>query len=93
MYTEWGQKHLIDKFKELNLTEEETAMILGIARRFGKDRDGDTLTFYVQVDPHLGKLVWSPDLFGPMNLRTVLEVPKHKKRKSFLSWLKHFIFK
>jgi len=53
----------MDKFKELYLTDEETAVVLKIAKRAGKDRDGDILHIYVQDDHGIAKLIlWVPEL-------------------------------
>lgn len=35
----------MDRFPEVELSKEETAIILEIAKRAGKDRDGDILRF------------------------------------------------
>lgn len=39
------------------LTKEETVIILGIAKRAGKDRDGDILRFFVEEDKEIVHLI------------------------------------
>ena len=66
-----------------DLTKREIEVILKIAKRVGKDRDGDILHFYVQEDQNIATVL-SP--LGPVYHRGKLE--PSEKAINMLNWPK-----